>query len=370
MIGDSNTERLARSEPDLLENNPFMRACRRQPGTRIPVWLMRQAGRYLPKFQILYKRYGFAELIRKPELACEITLLPVRAFGVDAAIVFADILPLLEGLGLKFEMANDQEPVVSVPLRTATQLGQLRLDPPESSVGYTLDAIRLARKELEPLGIPVIGFSGAPFTLACYAIEGARSNSFPITKAFMMSQQSTWHRLMSMLSELVGEYLLAQARAGAQVLQFFDTWVGVLSPSDYRNYVSRYTRRAIAIAQSAGLPIIHFGTGHASLLEAMRDAGSTVFAVDWRIDLDLAWRRIGTNFAMQGNLDPVALLAPWGELKRQAQRVLDQALRVQVDGAGYIFSLGHGILPNTLPENVERLVQFIHEYPLSGGRPC
>ena len=331
---------------------------------------MRQAGRYLPEFRKLLEKHGFAQLIRTPELACEITLMPVSAFGVDAAIIFSDIIPVLEGLGLEFEMVNGGEPVAMVPVRTAAQVHQLRAVAPEASVGYTLEAIRLVRSELASRGIPVIGFSGAPFTLACYAIEGGRSTGFPATKAFMMSQPSAWRELMSKLSQAVGENLLAQARAGAQALQLFDTWIGVLSPADYREYAFPYTRRAIATACHAGVPIIHFGTGNGHLLEDMRDAGGTVMAVDWRMDLGEARHRIGKEFALQGNLDPVSLLAPWNELKKQAARVVREAIAVGNDGAGYIFNLGHGVLPATPPGNVQRLVDFVHEYPLSGGRPC
>lgn len=296
--------------------------------------------------------------------------MPVQAFGVDAAIIFSDIIPVLEGMGMEFEMVNGGEPVARVPLRNAAQVRQLQVVAPEEGVGFLLQAIRLVRSELESRDIPVIGFSGAPFTLACYAIEGERSTGFPATKAFMLSQPSAWRELMSKLSRAVGENLRAQARAGAQVLQLFDSWVGVLSPADYREYVSPYTCRAIATAGQAGVPVVHFGTGNGSLLEDMRDAGGTVIALDWRTDLDGAWRRVGKEFAIQGNLDPAALLAPWDELKRQAQRVLRQALAVQSDGAGYIFNLGHGVLPATPPDNVQRLVDFVHEYSLSGGQPC
>ena len=355
---------------DPCEKSVFLQACRRQPASRIPVWLMRQAGRYLPEFRRLHEKYGFAQLVRAPALACEITLLPVRTFGLDAAIIFSDIIPLLEGLGLKFEAAQGAEPVANPPLRNTARIRQLRSVPAEESVGFTLDAIRMVQRELEAQNIPLIGFSAAPFTLACYAIEGGPSAVFPITKAFMMSQQSAWHQFMSKLSAAVGESLLAQARAGAQVLHLFDTWVGTLGPADHRNYVSRYTQRAIQIARAAGVPIIHFGTGHASLLEDMRETGADVIGLDWRIDLDSALRRVGGDFAVQGNLDPVALLAPWGELKRQAHRVLKQALAVRDDGAGYIFSLGHGVLPSTSTANVQRLVDFVHQYPLIGGRPC
>ena len=369
MILESNL-RTGFKPSDASEESVFLRACRRQPASRIPVWLMRQAGRYLPEFRRLRERYGFAPLVRTPDLACEITLLPVRTFGLDAAIIFSDIIPLLEGLGLKFEAAHGAEPVASAPLRNTAQIRQLRSVPSEESVGFMLDAIRMAHRELEAQNVPLIGFSAAPFTLACYAIEGSPSTVFPITKAFMMSQQSAWHQLMSKLSAAVGESLLAQARAGAQVLNLFDTWVGTLGPADYRNYVSRYTQQAIQIARAAGVPIIHFGTGHACLLEDMRDTGADVIGLDWRIDLDAACRRVGDDFGVQGNLDPVALLAPWGELKRQAHRVLKQALAVRHDGVGYIFNLGHGVPPSTSIANVQRLVDFVHEYPLTGGRPC
>jgi uroporphyrinogen decarboxylase len=348
----------------------FLRACRRQPASRIPVWLMRQAGRYLPEFRRLHEKYGFAPLVRTPELACAITLLPVRAFGLDAAIIFSDIIPLLEGLGLKFETGPGVEPVALAPVRTAAQVRELRSVPPEESIGYTLEAIRMVLPELGADNVPLIGFGAAPFTLACYAIEGGSSAIFPITKAFMMSQQSAWHQLMSKLSVAVGESLLAQARAGAQVLHLFDTWVGTLGLADYRNYVFRYTQRAIQIARSANVPIIHFASGNSCLLEEMCATGADVIGLDWRIDLDAAWRRIGRGFAVQGNLDPVALLAPWGALKRQAHRVLNQALAVENDGAGYIFSLGHGVLPSTSTSNVQRLVDLVHEYPLTGGRAC
>lgn len=348
----------------------FLQACRRQPASRIPVWLMRQAGRYLPEFRRLHETHGFGSMVRTPELACEITLLPVRTFGLDAAIIFSDIIPLLEGLGLKFEAAHAGEPIALSPVRTTAHVRQLRSVPPEESIGFTLEAIRMVMPELDAENVPLIGFSAAPFTLACYAIEGGPSAVFPITKAFMMSQQPAWHQFMSKLSTAVGESLLAQARAGAQVLHVFDTWVGTLGPADYRNYISRYTQRAIQIARSANVPIIHFGTGNACLLEEICVTNPDVIGLDWRINLDAAWRRIGGDFAVQGNLDPVALLAPWGELKQQAHRVLNQALAVKNDGAGYIFSLGHGVLPSTSVANVQRLVDFVHEHPLTGGRPC
>jgi uroporphyrinogen decarboxylase len=234
----------------------------------------------------------------------------------------------------------------------------LRVPPPEESLWFTLEAIKLARAQLEPRGLPLIGFSGAPFTLAAYAVEGGSSRSYLKVKGLLMSEPDTWHALMTKLSEVAGQYLLAQARAGAHALQLFDSWVGQLSPDDYRQHVLPYTKRAIEIARQAGVPIIHFGTDTSGLLEDMRNAGGDVIGVDWRIDLRTAWSRLGDQIAVQGNLDPVALVAPWDALKARAQRVLDQA----GGRTGHIFNLGHGILLETPVDNVKRLVDFVHEY--------
>jgi uroporphyrinogen decarboxylase len=237
----------------------------------------------------------------------------------------------------------------------------LQVPSPEESLWFTLDAIRLARAELDQHGLPLIGFSGAPYTLAAYAVEGGGSNNHQVVKGLMMSDPHTWHALMEKLSEVVGHYLLAQAKAGAQVLQLFDSWVGQLAPEDYRQNVMPYTRHAIEIARSAGVPIIHFGTDTSGILELLRDAGGDVIGVDWRIDLDTAWQRLGDNVAIQGNLDPIALFAPWPELQKRVQIILDQA----GGRAGHIFNLGHGILPGTPVDNVKRLVDFVHEYKSS-----
>jgi len=333
----------------------FLKACRREKTDATPIWLMRQAGRYMPEYRQLREQYSILELIKTPELACEVTLQPVNAFDIDAAIIFADILPPLEGMGLELDFINGEGPVIYNPVRCADDVQNLKVPPPEESLWFTLEAVRLARAALN---IPLIGFSGAPYTLAAYAIEGGSSKNYRRTKGMMMGDPATWHQLMEKLSQVVGEYLLAQARAGAQVLQIFDSWVGSLSPDDYRQYVMPHSRRAIDIASQAGVPIIHFGTGTNGLLELMRDAGGDVIGVDWGIDLDIAWERIGNNHAIQGNLDPVALFAPWEALQARAQQVIDKANQ----RPGHIFNLGHGILPETPVDNVKRLVDFVHEY--------
>lgn len=339
-------------------NSRFLLACQRQPADATPVWLMRQAGRYMVEYRQLREKYTILDIIKTPELACEVTMQPIKAFDLDAAIIFADILPPLEGMGLQLEFVRGEGPVIHNPIRTAGDIDNLRVPPPEESLWFTLEAIRLARKELDSRHIPLIGFSGAPFTLASYAVEGGSSRYHLHVKGLMLNEPAAWQRLMSKLSDVVGNYLLAQARAGAQALQLFDSWVGELSPGDYERYVMPYSRRAIEIARQGGVPIIHFGTNTNGMLELIRDAGGDVIGVDWRIRLDAAWERLGAGVAVQGNLDPVALFAPWPALQERAQQVLDQA----GGRPGHIFNLGHGILPNTPVDNVRRLVDFVHEY--------
>lgn len=336
-----------------------MRACRRQPVDATPIWLMRQAGRYMAEYRALREKYSILELIRAPELACEVTLQPIAAFDLDAAIIFADILPPLAGMGLDLEFVKGEGPVIRNRLLTPADVEALRVLPPEETLGFTLEAIRQARRELEARNLPLIGFSGAPFTLAAYAIEGGASQHHLLTKRFMAAEPAAWQALMEKLSEVVGQYLLAQAHAGAQALQLFDSWVGQLSPADYREHVMPYSRRALAIAGQAGVPIIHFGTGTAGMLPLIRDAGGDVIGVDWRVDLAEAWRQLGPEVAIQGNLDPAALFAPWPQLQSRARQVLDRAR--EMGWPGHIFNLGHGILPQTPVDNVRRLVDFVHE---------
>lgn len=341
-----------------LSDPRFLRACRREPVDTTPVWLMRQAGRYMAEYRALRERYSILDMIQTPELACEVTMQPIRAFDLDAAIIFADILPPLAGMGMELDFVRGEGPVLYNPLRSPQDVERLQVCPPEEALWFTLDAIRLARGELDGRGIPLIGFSGAPFTLAAYAVEGGSSRNYVEVKRFMLAEPDAWHSLMTKLSEVVGQYLLAQARAGAQALQVFDSWVGNLSPGDYRRHVMPYTRRAIDIARAGGVPIIHFGTDTSGMLELMRDAGGDVIGVDWRIDLDAAWERLGESVAIQGNLDPVALFAPWPEVETRVRQVLDQA-----NGRpGHVFNLGHGILPGTPVGTVKRLVDFVHDY--------
>ncbi len=358
MIKEIENEKIAVGEGTPFEQSRFLRACRRQTVDATPIWLMRQAGRYMEEYRRLRQSYGILEIIKTPELAREVTMQPIEAFDLDATIIFADILPPLEGMGLSLEFVKGEGPIIHNPIRSAADIQQLRTPKPEESLAFTLEAIRLVRRELDSRGIPLIGFSGAPFTLACYAIEGGSSRNYLQAKSMMLAEPQLWQQLMNKFSQVVGHYLLAQAQAGAQVLQLFDSWVGALSPADYRERVLPYSQQAIEIARQAEVPIIHFGTNTNGMLEMIRDAGGDVIGVDWRIDLDLAWKRLGSDVAIQGNLDPVALYAPWPELKNQARRILDLA----AGRPGHIFNLGHGILPTTPVDNVRRLVDFVHEY--------
>lgn len=344
-----------------MNDSRFLKACRREPVDVTPIWLMRQAGRYMSEYRALRQKHTILEIIKHPELACEVTMQPIDAFDLDAAIIFADILPPLEGMGLQLEFVKGEGPVIHNPVRTQNDIEQLHVPAPEESLWFTLDAIKLVRQELDSRGIPLIGFSGAPFTLATYAVEGESTRNRTLVKTLMMREPDSWHLLMTKLGELVGHYLLAQAKAGAQALQLFDSWVGELSPFDYANYVMPYSKRAIDIARQAGVPIIHFGTNTSGMLECIRDAGGDVIGVDWRIDLSDAWDRLGSGVAVQGNLDPIALFAPWDALEARVRQIIDSA-----NGRpGHIFNLGHGILPETPVDNVKRLVDFVHEYTRS-----
>jgi uroporphyrinogen decarboxylase len=347
-----------RAEVPSAEIPRFLRACYRQSVDTTPIWLMRQAGRYMAEYRLLREKYSILDMIKTPALACEVTLQPMQAFDMDAAIIFADILPPLEAMGLHLEFINGEGPLIHNPIRSASDIEALVVPDPEAQLEFTLEAIRLARQELDGRGIPLLGFSGAPFTLAAYALEGGTSHNFLHTKKLMMRDPALWHRLMTKITDTIAAYLVAQTQAGAQALQLFDSWVGALSPADYRTYVLPYSRRVIAWTRAAGVPVIHFSTGTNGLLELIQEAGGDVISIDWRMDLDRAWRRLGAGSALQGNLDPVALQATWPALKQRAATVLDQA----AGRRGHIFNLGHGILPGTPVDNVRRLVDFVHEY--------
>ena len=326
---------------------------------RTPVWLMRQAGRYLPEYRKIRERHAMLEVIRTPELAVEVTLQPLERFALDAAIIFADILPPLIGMGVQLEFAKGEGPVIHNPLRSRADIEQLRLPQAEDNVAFTLDAIRMARRELE---VPLIGFSGAPFTLASYMIEGGSSKNYLRTKGLMYSDPAAWHLLMDKLARLVDDYLRAQVAAGAQAVQVFDSWAGCLSPADYAAYVLPHTRRAVESVSGSGVPVIHFSTGTGGMILGspglFRETGAQVVGVDWRVDLDAAWSRLGYDVAVQGNLDPVLLLANVPEIERQAARILAQA----GGRPGHIFNVGHGILPETPIDHVAALLEYVHEY--------
>jgi uroporphyrinogen decarboxylase len=335
----------------------FLDACHLRQPDATPVWFMRQAGRCLAEYRELRKRYDILTMAKTPELCAQVTLMPVHEFGVDAAVLYADIMLPLERMGISFEIEPDIGPIIHNPVRTMQDVEALRVIDAEESTPYVLEAIRLVRHELEGKQA-VIGFSGAPFTLACYMIEGRPSRDYGMAKSLMYGQPEVWHALMNKLTEVVSRYLLAQIAAGVDVVQLFDSWVGALSPSVYQRFVQPYSRRIFDAVQQTGTPSIHFGTGTASLLELMTEAGGDVISVDWRVDLDDAWRRIGYERGIQGNLDPTLLLTPWNVIEEGMHDVLRRA----ANRPGHIFNLGHGVLAPTPPDMLRRLVEAVHEF--------
>jgi uroporphyrinogen decarboxylase len=316
---------------------------------------MRQAGRFLPEYRALRARYGFLELCRNPAAATEVTLLPVDRLGVDAAILFADILLLVEPLGVGLEFAKGEGPVIQRPIRTGAQVEALTAIDPAAAVPFVFETVRSV---VEALGgrLPLIGFAGAPFTVASYLVEGGPSRDYLHVKRLMYEEPEAWHRLLDLLGEATARYLNGQIGAGAEAVQLFDSWVGVLSPADYRAFVQPHVR-ALMKALTPGIPIIHFGTGTAGLLEPMRDAGGDVMGLDWRVDLDVAWEALGPDVAVQGNLDPAALLAPPAVFKARVRDILTRA----GGRPGHIFNLGHGILPQTPVDHARALVDMVHD---------
>jgi uroporphyrinogen decarboxylase len=341
----------------------FLRACRREPTDVTPVWFMRQAGRYMPEYRAIREKHTLIEICKIPELALAVTLQPLR-LGVDAAILFADILLPLEPMGAPFSFEKGEGPVIHAPVRTVADIERLRLFEPEEGLGYVLEAIRLVRRELEGK-TPLIGFAGAPFTIASYLIEGGRSSDYHRTKHLMWSEPQAFSQLMGKISEVVRRYLRAQVAAGAQAVQLFDSWIGALSPADYREHIAPHVRHVLADLETTGVPVIHFGTNTTSLLEAQREVGGTVLGVDWRIPLSEGWKRIGYDRAIQGNLDPLLLCAPQEVAARHARAVLEQA----GGRPGHIFNLGHGIVPQTPVENVQAMVDLVHAFSLKQAEP-
>jgi uroporphyrinogen decarboxylase len=317
---------------------------------------MRQAGRYLKEYRALRKKYSFLGMCKNPELAAQVTLQPIDKFQLDAAIIFSDILIPLEPMGVAFEFAKGEGPVFHHPLRGMKDIEKLRIIEPEEELSFLMRAIQIVRKELEGK-IPLIGFSGAPFTLASYIIEGGHSKNYILTKRLMYQDRPTWDALMKKISEVLIRTLNAQIRSGVQALQFFDSWVGCLSPGDYREYVLPYSQEVIKGIEKK-VPLIHFATSSSTLLDLMNQAGGDVIGVDWRENIGEAWARLRYNVAIQGNLDPVILLTSVDLIEKEVKRILNN-----VDGRpGHIFNLGHGILPNTPVENVAALIDIVHEF--------
>jgi uroporphyrinogen decarboxylase len=316
---------------------------------------MRQAGRYMAEYRAIRAEHSLLEICQQPELAAQVTLQPVHALGVDAAILFADLLLPFIPLKLGLEFVKGEGPVIPNPIRSRTDIERLPPIEVAQELDYVLQAIRLVRQQLPPK-VPLIGFAGAPFTLAAYMIEGQASRTFLRVKGLMYEDEAAWHALLARLADLVADFLTAQIQAGAQAVQVFDSWVGALSPSDYRRYVKPHVAHLMSRIQSLGVPVIHFGTATATLLKDMAEAGGTVIGLDWRVQLRAAWDELGPHVAVQGNLDPAALLAPYAVLKEKIAQVMAQA----AGQPGHIFNLGHGIYPNTPVEAVQRTVEWVH----------
>ncbi|MBI4200845.1 MAG: uroporphyrinogen decarboxylase [Chloroflexi bacterium] len=330
-------------------------AARRQAVDATPVWFMRQAGRYLPEYRKLRQKHSILTIARTPELSVEVSLMPVRRLQVDAAVIFADIMLPLDGMGVPFYIEPDIGPIIPDPIRTQAQVEAIRVVSAEDATPYVFETIRILRAELGD-STAVIGFSGSPFTLACYMIEGRPSRDYAQAKALMFSHPHRWHLFMEKITEVVVRYLQGQVKAGIHVAQLFDSWVGALSPRHYERFVLPYSQRIFEEMRSLGIPTIHFGTGAASLLELMAAAGSDLMGVDWRVPLDQAWARIGYDRGIQGNLDPTVMLAPFEVIRENALAILGQT----GGRPGHIFNLGHGVLPGTDPDDLARLVELVH----------
>jgi uroporphyrinogen decarboxylase len=338
----------------------LLRACRGEPVERIPIWIMRQAGRYLPEYRAVRERVDFLTLCRTPELAAEVTLQPVDLLGVDAAILFSDILILADALGL--EVRFEPGPVLPDPVRDEAAVERMRVDDPGERLGYVYEAIGILRRELEGR-VPLIGFAAAPFTLAVYLVEGSGSKNFDKIKGLLFGAPKVAHRLMELLADATAKHLLAQIRAGAQAVQLFDTWGGLLAPADYLEFDLRYTRLVLDRLRDAGAPRIYFALGSAHLFDEMRECGADVIGVDWRTPLDRATERLGNRFVLQGNLDPAVLLGSPEIVEERARRVLSEGAAAP----GHVFNLGHGILPDTPVENARALVRAVQQHRHPAG---
>jgi uroporphyrinogen decarboxylase len=331
----------------------LVRACRREQTERTPVWFMRQAGRSLPRYRAIRERHDLFEVCRRPELCAEVTLEPVRVHDVDAAVMFADIMLPVIGMGVDVKLVEGVGPVIDRPVRTAADVERLRIPEPENSVPFVLESVRLVREALAEEKA-VIGFCGGPFTVAGYLVEGRPSRDFGTVKALMYREPETWHALMGKLTATFARYVGGKVAAGADAIQLFDSWVGALSQADYEEFVAPYSRR---ILHAVEVPTIHFGTGTAHLLDLMAAVGGHVIGLDWRVPLDDGWDAVGHDRGVQGNLDPAVLLGPWERIEAGALDVLERAAA----RPGHIFNLGHGVLPSTDPTDLRRLVELVHE---------
>jgi uroporphyrinogen decarboxylase len=333
----------------------FLRACRREPVDKTPVWFMRQAGRYMSDYRALRERYSLLEICRSPELAVAVTLQPIDTIEVDAAILFSDLLLPFGPLGLKFDFVKGEGPAVENPIRSSADVDRLNRFDPREALGHVLETIRLLRREIAGR-VPLIGFGGAPFTLAAYAIEGGPSSTYTRTKTFMYSQPDAWHRLCERFAVMMADYLQAQVESGVQAIQVFDSWVGALSRADYREFAFPHSKRIFDALRGSGVPLIHFGLGTAAILRDLAEAGGHVIGLDWRRPLDEAWAELGYEYAVQGNLDPALLLGASDRLFSSASDVLCRAN----NRPGHIFNLGHGVLPDTPLERVQELARYVH----------
>jgi uroporphyrinogen decarboxylase len=335
----------------------FLRACYRLPVDATPVWFMRQAGRYMAEYRAIREKLTLLEMVARPEIAAEVTLQPVKALGVDAAILFADILLPVVPMGFNLEFVKGEGPAIDNPFRSEQDLKRIQRIDAKSDLGHVMEAIRILRGELTE-EVALVGFSGAPFTVASYIIEGGPSKEYHHVKSLMYSYPQVWDQFMNLVTDALVDYLVSQIEAGAQAVQVFDSWVGMLSPSDYQQYALPYSRKIIQTARARRIPVIHFGTNTATLLPLMKEAGSDVVGLDWRIPLDEGWRILGDDVAVQGNLDPIALFAPRAVLGDKVKDILDRA----GGKPGHIFNLGHGISRFTDPEQAKMVVEMVHQW--------
>lgn len=336
-------------------NDRFLRACRRDSVDCTPIWFMRQAGRHFPEYRKLREKHSILSICKTPELTAKVTLLPVERLGVDAAIIFSDIMLPLESMGVSLNLEEGVGPIIKNPIRSHADVERLRTIDPTKDIPFLLSAIQIVKKLDRKT--PLIGFSGGPFTLASYLIEGRPTRDFLKTKAFMYKDREAWHSMMEKLTSVVISCLRAEIQSGADAVQLFDSWVGCLGPQDYEELVLPYSRKIFEDLASTGVPRIHFGTGTATLLEMMAEAGADVLGVDWRINIDEAWRRVGSHVAVQGNLDPALMLGDFENVEARAKDILNRAS----GRPGHIFNLGHGVVPGTSPESLARLVKLVHE---------